>query len=98
PLAGRKGHTTTGRRVRPDRRDAVAGRLPTRTDLQPARDGAESDGQQEDYPGDDVDDSALVAGRVEPVRDRREHERAEESGPHLAAAAGEADAADHRGR
>ena len=83
PLAGRQGHATQQRRRRrPDRHvDAVAGRLPTRADLQPARDRVESDGEQEDDPGDDVDDSARVAGRVEPVRDRREHERAEESRP-----------------
>ena len=49
------------------------------------------------HPGDDVDDARRYPADVEPVRDRRDHERSEERAPHLAAAAEEAHAADHGG-
>src|SRR3954469_4092208 len=66
--------------------------------LQPARDSVERDREQEDDAGDDVDRPGLVARGVEAVRDRRDHECADERAAHLATAAEQARAADNRSR
>ena len=65
PLAGRQGHTAARRRRRPDRHRR-AERLATRADLQPARDRVERDGEQEDDPGDDVDDAGEYPAVLSP--------------------------------
>ena len=63
--------------------------------LAPAEERVERDGEEQDAAGRDVDHALGQVERVEAVRDRRDHECAEEGVPHLAAAAEEARAADH---
>src|SRR6476620_5016511 len=82
----------------PQRTGAISAGVRSSTsglDLQPARDRVERDGHQQDRTGHDEDDAGGVAERVQPVRDRRDHERAEERVAYLAASAEEARAADH---
>src|SRR3954451_25374371 len=55
----------------------------------------ERDGEEQDAARDDVDDALRQVERVEAVRDRGDHERAEESIAHLAATPEEAAAPDH---
>src|SRR4051795_2237366 len=55
----------------------------------------ERDGEEQDAARDDVDDALRQVERVEAVRDRGDHERAEEGVAHLAATPEEAAAPDH---
>ena len=72
--------------------------LPPGLHLEPARDGVERHGEEQDDAGHDVDRAVAVARRVHAVGDRGDDERANQRAPHLAAAAEEARAADHGGR
>ena len=73
-------------------------RLAARALLQPAGDGVERDGREQDDAGHDVDRPRRVTTDIQAVRDRRDDERAEQGAAHLAPAPEQAHAADDRGR
>ena len=69
--------------------------LAARGALTPSQDGVERDGEEEDAAGRDEDRALRQVECVQAVRDRRNHERAEERVLDLAASAEQARAADH---